>query len=92
MVLGGYSQGAVVMDLITEAMPPDVANHVAAVAVFGNPSPTSALSRTLSVGRALPAIGPLYTQDHRHVRSRRSHLLQRWDDGAARSLRAERND
>jgi cutinase len=60
MVLGGYSQGAVVMDLITEAMPPDVANHVAAVAVFGNPSGASALSRTLSVGRALPAIGPLY--------------------------------
>src|SRR6202011_4684244 len=48
MVLGGYSQGAVVMDLITEAMPPDVANHVAAVAVFGNPSGASALSTTLS--------------------------------------------
>jgi cutinase len=61
MVLGGYSQGAVVTDLITEAMPPDLANHVAAVAVFGNPSGSSALSRTLSVGRPLPAIGPLYT-------------------------------
>ena len=48
MVLGGYSQGAVVIDLITAAgvppqgfvpapMPPAVADHVAAVAVFGNP-------------------------------------------------------
>jgi cutinase-like protein len=48
MVLGGYSQGAIVIDLITSMpvsvagftpapMPPDVADHVAAVAVFGNP-------------------------------------------------------
>jgi cutinase len=60
LVLGGYSQGALVMDLITEAMPPGVANHVAAVAVFGNPSPTSALSAALSEGRPVPGIGPLY--------------------------------
>lgn len=49
MVLGGYSQGALVIDLITAIplsvagftpapMPPEVADHVAAVAVFGNPS------------------------------------------------------
>ncbi|OBI53639.1 cutinase family protein [Mycobacterium sp. E787] len=48
MVLGGYSLGAVVIDLITAAgvppqgfipapMPPEVADHVAAVALFGNP-------------------------------------------------------
>jgi cutinase len=48
MVLGGYSQGAVVINLITGAgvpppgfvpapLPPEVADHVAAVAVFGNP-------------------------------------------------------
>ncbi|WP_348536318.1 cutinase family protein [Mycobacterium sp. OTB74] len=48
MVLGGYSQGAVVTDLITTAgvppagfvpapLPPQVADHVAAIAVFGNP-------------------------------------------------------
>jgi cutinase len=59
-VLGGYSQGAIVMDLITGApalagytsapMPPQVADHVAAVAVFGNPwgrylrAPRTALS------------------------------------------------
>jgi cutinase len=57
MVLGGYSQGAAVIDTITETMPPDVANHVAAVAVFGNPK--SAFARTLSAG-PLPAISPLY--------------------------------
>jgi cutinase len=49
MVLGGYSQGALVIDLITAIpisiagftpapMPPDVADHVAAIAVFGNPA------------------------------------------------------
>ena len=48
-VLGGYSQGAMVIDLITIAQAPvaglipdtlsaDVADHVAAVATFGNPS------------------------------------------------------
>ena len=51
IVLGGYSQGAAVIDAITVAdqptlgftqpMPADVANHVAAVAVFGNPSNAS---------------------------------------------------
>jgi len=47
IVLSGYSQSADVIDLITGAaatwgvpapMPPEVADHVAAVAVFGNPS------------------------------------------------------
>jgi cutinase len=51
MVLGGYSRGAIVIDLITAAgapqgapaegdipapMPPEVADHVAAVVLFGN--------------------------------------------------------
>jgi cutinase len=64
MVLGGYSLGAVVIDLITAAgvppqgfipapMPPKVADHVAAVAVFGNPWDRS-------VGAPLTAISPLY--------------------------------
>jgi cutinase len=60
LVLGGYSQGAMVIDLITIAqapvagfipatIPADVADHVAAVAVFGNPTdrylgPISAIS------------------------------------------------
>jgi cutinase len=58
MVLGGMSQGAGVIDLITMGaipllgltpapMPPEVADHVAAVAVFGNPS------------RDMPGLGPL---------------------------------
>jgi cutinase len=57
MVLGGYSQGAGVIDMSTESMPPEVANHVAAVALFGNPEST--LARTLGGGR-LPTISPLY--------------------------------
>jgi cutinase len=57
MVLGGYSQGAGVIDMTTDQLPPQVANHVAAVAVFGNPE--SAATRTLG-GSELPSIGPLY--------------------------------
>lgn len=57
MVLGGYSQGASVVDSITQTMPPEVADHVAAVAVLGNPK--SAYSASLA-GGPLPAISPLY--------------------------------
>ncbi|MEV0673582.1 cutinase family protein [Mycobacterium sp. NPDC050441] len=53
MVLGGFSQGAAVIGFVTASvvpdgvsaadvpapMPPDVADHVAAVALFGKPSP-----------------------------------------------------
>jgi cutinase len=64
MVLGGNSQGAGVIDLITIGatsvpgftpvpMPPEVADHVAAVAVFGNPA------REI-VGAPLTAISPQY--------------------------------
>jgi|ERR1700712_2327945 cutinase len=64
VVLGGYSQGALVVDLIT-AIPlsiggftpaplaPELADHVAAVAVFGNP-----LGRY--VGAPLTAVSPAY--------------------------------
>ena len=58
MVLGGYSQGAAVVDLATTYMPPEVADNVAAAAVFGGPRSTFADS--LSPG-PLPSIGPLYT-------------------------------
>lgn len=57
IVLGGYSQGAGVIDMSTDSMPPPVANHVAAVALFGNPESTFA--KTLGGGR-LPTISPLY--------------------------------
>jgi cutinase len=62
IVLGGYSQGAAVVDIITVAgrpvfgfgdpMPPGVASHVAAVAVFGNPSNR--------FGGPLTALSPVY--------------------------------
>ena len=48
LALGGYSQGAAVIDIVTAAplpgfgftqpLPPEAADHVAAVALFGNPS------------------------------------------------------
>lgn len=48
LVLGGYSQGAAVIDIVTAApisglgftapLPSDAADHVAAVTLFGNPS------------------------------------------------------
>jgi cutinase len=70
MVLGGYSQGAAVMGFVTSAaipdgvdaadvpkpMPADVANHVAAVTLFGPPS-----NRFMdTVGAPQVVIGPLY--------------------------------
>ena len=57
MVLGGYSQGAAVIDIVSGELPPEVAGHVAAVAVFGNPESTFA--RTLG-GTQVPAINPIY--------------------------------
>jgi cutinase-like protein len=57
MVLGGYSQGAGVIDMTTDALPPQVANHVAAVVVFGNPE--SSFARMLGGGQ-LPTISQFY--------------------------------
>jgi cutinase len=70
MVLGGFSQGAAVMGFVTASavpdgvsavdvpapMPPDVANHVAAVALFGKPS-----TRFMkAINDPAVAVGPLY--------------------------------
>jgi cutinase len=62
IVLGGYSQGAAVIDLVaaaagpefgfTNVLPPEVADHIAAVAVFGNPS--------TKIGRPLNELSALY--------------------------------
>jgi cutinase len=62
IVLGGYSQGAAVIDAITTAgnptlgfdniLPPEAADHVAAAIVFGNPSS--------KIGRPLTTLSPLY--------------------------------
>ena len=69
MVLGGYSQGAAVMGFVTDnvipdgapegvpnPMPPDVANHVAAVALFGKPN--DLFMRV--IGQPPVNVGPLY--------------------------------
>ena len=71
MVLGGYSQGAAVMGFVTAnampdgftpppgltgPMPNDVADHVAAIALFGKPSPAF----LTTIGAPPIAIGPLY--------------------------------
>jgi cutinase len=58
IVLGGYSQGATVIDLASTAMQAPVADHVAAVALFGEP--TSGFSSALYGGQPLPTISPLY--------------------------------
>jgi cutinase len=70
IVLGGFSQGAVVAGFVTSAevppgipaafvpapMPPEIADHVAAVALFGRPS-----NQFLSdVGAPTVVIGPVY--------------------------------
>jgi cutinase len=70
MVLGGYSQGAAVMGFVTanqvpdgarlvqdvKPMPPEIANHVAAVTLFGKPS-----SQFMNFINEPPVtVGPLY--------------------------------
>jgi cutinase len=74
MVLGGYSQGAAVMAYTTEdsipagytlppgitgPMAPEVANHVAAVALFGKPS--SGFLQQIYTGAPPISVGDLYT-------------------------------
>jgi cutinase len=58
IVLGGYSQGAGVMDMTSHQLPPQVANHIAAVALFGNPQ--SSYAKQLSDNQ-IPAINPSYS-------------------------------
>ena len=45
--------------LATDSMPPEVADHVAAVALFGSPHQQSPFARSLWKG-PLPTVGPLY--------------------------------
>jgi len=58
IVLGGYSQGSTVIDLATNQLPASAADHVAAVALFGEPS--SGFSTMLWGGQPLPTINPIY--------------------------------
>jgi len=57
-VLGGYSQGAAVTDMATAALPAQVADRVAAVALFGTPA--SGFSSMLAGGTPLPTTSPAY--------------------------------
>ena len=59
VVLGGYSQGAGVVDLATTHLPTEVSDRVAAVVDFG--APRSSFAGILYPGPDLPVIGPLYT-------------------------------
>jgi cutinase len=89
IVLGGYSQGAAVIDAITVAdqptlgftqpMPADVANHVAAVAVFGNPS-------IRLLGNPLTALSPLYGSKTIDLCNGADPVCSGGDDVAAHSL------
>jgi cutinase len=89
IVLGGYSPGAAVIDAITVAdqptlgftqpMPADVANHVAAVAVFGNPS-------IRLLGNPLTALSPLYGSKTIDLCNGADPVCSNGDDVAAHSL------
>lgn len=57
IVMGGYSQGAAVMDYATNDMPTEIADRVAAIALFGAPRTTFATSL---IGRESPAIAAPY--------------------------------
>ena len=62
IILGGYSQGAAVVDIVTTSpiaglgfsapLPKAMADHISAVAVFGNPS--------ARIGQPLTMLSPLY--------------------------------
>jgi cutinase len=89
IVLGGYSQGAAVIDAITVAaqptlgfnqpMPAEVANHVAAVAVFGNPS-------IRLLGSPLTTLSPLYGSKTIDLCNGADPVCSNGDDVAAHSL------
>lgn len=57
MVLGGYSQGAAVIELATNEASPQVADRVAATALFGTPRTGFA---NMLAGRALPTLAPQF--------------------------------
>jgi cutinase len=89
LVLGGYSQGAAIIDVISAVpipaigfnnpLPPNVPDHVAAIAVFGNPSAKLGLPLTASPvwgGRAIDlcnANDPICQTDGKSVAAHRSY-------------------
>ena len=114
IVIGGYSQGAAVAVYLTEdtlpqgfalppqiqgPMPAEIANHVAAVALFGKP--TSGFMQMIYSGAPPITVGPRYTgKTVEEPHPGRSHLLAdgqrqrsprpvrgQWSDGSGRRLR-----
>jgi cutinase len=89
LVLGGYSQGAAVIDVISAVpipavgfnnpLPPNVPDHVAAIAVFGNPSAKLGLPLTVSPvwgGRSIDLCNgndPICQTDGESVAAHRSY-------------------
>jgi cutinase len=92
IVLGGYSQGAAVIDAIAIAnqptlgfvnpMPTAVADHVAAVAVFGNPS-------IRLLGGPLTALSPQYGYKTIDLCNGADPVCSTGDDRPAHSLYVE---
>ncbi len=92
MVLGGFSQGAAVIDAIaiadhpqlgfTNPMPAAVADHVAAVAVFGNPS-------IKLLGGPLTALSPGYGYKTIDLCNGADPVCSSGDDRPAHSLYVE---
>jgi cutinase len=91
IVLGGYSQGAAVIDFVTVAsnpafgftnvMPPEVADHVTAVAVLGNPS--------AKFGHPLTEFSPLYGAKTIDLCNGADPVCSNGDDRPAHSLYVE---
>lgn len=91
MVLGGYSQGAAVVDILaatgrpilgfTSPLPDTVAGHIAAVAVFGNPSNR--------MGESLTALSPLYGSKAIDLCNGADPVCSNGNDVAAHSLYVE---
>lgn len=91
MVLGGYSQGAAVVDILaatgrpilgfTSPLPDTVADHIAAVAVFGNPSNR--------MGEPLTALSPLYGSKAIDLCNGADPVCSSGNDVAAHSLYVE---
>jgi cutinase len=89
LVLGGYSQGAAVIDVISAVpipavgfnnpLPPNIPDHVAGIAVFGNPSAKLGLPLTVSPvwgGRSIDlcnAGDPICQTDGKSVAAHRAY-------------------
>lgn len=93
LVLGGYSQGAAVIGFVTanavpsgidpaevpKPMPPDVADHVAAVALLGKPD----AKFMEMIGQPPVAIGPLYAGKSIELCAPGDPICSDGDDGGA---------